>query len=57
MKIYDMLGRETATLVHETRAPGHHSVTWNGADHPAGIYLLRMKAETFIETRKMVLEK
>jgi hypothetical protein len=57
LKIYDSLGREITTLVHETRTAGSHSVTWNGGDHPAGIYLLRMKAGMFTETRKMVLEK
>ena len=57
LKIYDILGRETSILMHETREPGHYSVTWNSEDHPSGIYLLQMKAGKFMEMRKMVLQK
>jgi hypothetical protein len=57
LKIYNLLGKEVATLLRETRAAGEYSVQWNGENLAAGIYFLRMKAGEFIETRKLILQK
>jgi len=58
--IYNILGREVATLVDDIRPSGNHRVEWNGADKAghqvaSGIYLYRMSAGEFVQTRKMVL--
>jgi hypothetical protein len=57
LAINDMLGREILTLVNETQTPGEYSVTWNGQGHPGGLYICRLRAGNFIETRKLVLQK
>lgn len=60
--IYDLAGRRVRELVHERRAAGAWSVQWNGEDErgtrvASGIYFYRMRAGTFVATRKMVLLK
>ena len=55
LTVYDMLGREVATLVNEKQTPGWKEVTWNAANFSSGMYMLRMECGSFIETKKMVL--
>jgi hypothetical protein len=60
--IYNLQGQRIRTLIHDERSPGHYQVHWNGLDDagnpmPAGIYLLRMKAGEFIQTKKLLLQK
>ena len=57
LKIYDVLGREVATLVNEEKPAGEYEVKFNGANLPSGIYFYQLKAGEFIETKKMVLLK
>jgi hypothetical protein len=56
-KVFDLLGREVALLVHGTVPAGSYSVEWNAGDLPSGVYLCRMEAERFQQTRKVVLLK
>jgi hypothetical protein len=55
LRMYDALGREVSTLVNEHKAPGIYRVVWNAADLASGVYLCRMTAGTFAQTRKFVL--
>ncbi len=55
LKVYDALGREVATLVNETKQPGEYSVVFDGNDLPSGVYLYRLTAGNFSQTRKMTL--
>jgi photosystem II stability/assembly factor-like uncharacterized protein len=62
LKIYDMLGREVTTLINGPTSAGYHIVYWNGKDRygsqaASGIYLYRLTAGNFIETKKMILLK
>jgi len=57
LKVYDVLGREVETLVNEVAGPGIHTVRWNAAGSPSGVYLYQLRAGSFVETRKMVLTK
>jgi hypothetical protein len=57
LKIFDILGREIITLVNEKRPTGEYAVEWNENGFPNGIYLYRLKAGDYIETRKLVLQK
>jgi hypothetical protein len=57
LKIYDLLGKEITTLVNEKRTSGEYAVEWNGKGLPSGMYLYRLKAGDFVETRKLVLQK
>jgi hypothetical protein len=57
LTIYDIAGRKIKTLIKEYQPTGYHSVNWNASSFPSGIYLYRLKAGNFIETKKMVLLK
>jgi hypothetical protein len=57
LKVYDILGREVATLVNEQLKPGTYEVVFNGTNYPSGVYYYVLKAGDFIENRKMVLIK
>ena len=55
IKIYDVLGREIETVVNEQKAEGKYRVLWNASKYSSGIYIYRLQAGDFIETKKMVL--
>ncbi len=55
--IYDLLGREAATIVNEQLKPGTYEAEFNGSNYPSGIYFYTLTTETFTQTKKMVLIK
>jgi hypothetical protein len=60
--VYDMLGREVRTLVNTTQEAGFKSVIWDatndyGKPVSAGVYLYKIQAGEFVQTKKMVLLK
>ncbi len=55
--IYDVLGREVATLVNEQLKPGSYEVEWDGSNYASGIYFLQLITEQYTQTRKMMLIK
>ncbi len=55
LKVYDLLGREVATLVNERKAPGSYTATFNGQGLASGMYLYVLSAGSYSETRKMLL--
>jgi photosystem II stability/assembly factor-like uncharacterized protein len=55
--IYDILGREVATLVNDKLKSGSYEATWDGTNYPSGVYFYKLSAEGFSETKKMVLMK
>ncbi|MCU0414659.1 MAG: T9SS type A sorting domain-containing protein [Ignavibacteriaceae bacterium] len=55
LKVYDILGREIATLVNEEKPAREFEVEFNAANLPSGIYFYQIKAGNFVETKKMVL--
>ena len=60
--IYNMLGQKVRTLLNEEFNAGFHIVNWNGRDDsgdlvPTGIYVYRIKAGSFIASKKMLLMK
>lgn len=57
LAVYDMLGREVAVLVNETREPGSYAVTWNASGMASGVYLYRIQSGTSVLSRKMALMK
>ena len=55
--IYDLLGREVATLINQQKNAGYHEVDFNAGNLPSGLYLYRLTAGKFTETQKMILLK
>ena len=55
--IYDMTGRETATLYNGKQTPGYHNIVWDASDHASGIYFVKMIAGDYINTQKLMLIK
>ncbi len=55
LKVYDMLGREVRTLVNDNLPPGSYDVTWDAAGMPSGVYMYRLRAGNFVDTKKMLL--
>jgi hypothetical protein len=60
--IYDMLGRQVKTLINQTQDAGFKSVIWDatndfGKPVSAGVYLYKIQAGEFVQTKKMVLLK
>jgi hypothetical protein len=57
LHVYDLLGREMATLVNERKAPGVYTVHFDAGGLPSGVYMYRLTAGRFSETRKMILSR
>ncbi|OGU55869.1 MAG: hypothetical protein A2V66_18040 [Ignavibacteria bacterium RBG_13_36_8] len=57
IKIYDVLGRGIETLVNENKTQGNYSLAFNASKLVSGIYLYRMDAGSFTETKKLLLLK
>ena len=55
--IYDLLGREVATLVNEELKPGTYEADWDGSDYSSGVYFYKLVSGDFSEIKKMVLMK
>ncbi len=57
LKVYDMLGREIATLVNQQLQPATYQAIWDASNMPSGMYVYRLTAGEFVQTRKMLLTK
>ena len=57
LKVYDLLGRDVATLVNEEKPAGEYEVEFNAADIATGIYLYKLETLNFTATKKMLLLK
>ncbi|HLP17332.1 MAG TPA: T9SS type A sorting domain-containing protein [Bacteroidota bacterium] len=60
--VYDLLGKEIASLVDEQQQPGIYTAVWNGRDArgsgvSSGVYMYRLSAGAYSEIRKMNLMK
>jgi hypothetical protein len=65
LKVYDVLGREVATLVNDNLQPGSYEVTFSAeggsasggdaAGLASGVYLYRLQAGEFTQTKRMML--
>jgi hypothetical protein len=55
LKVYDVLGNEIAALVNEEKERGVYLVNFDASNLASGIYLYRIQAGSFVETKKMIL--
>ncbi|RLD24218.1 MAG: hypothetical protein DRI70_08490 [Bacteroidetes bacterium] len=54
LKIYNLLGQEVATLVNEEKPTGNYQVEFDASNFPSGVYLYRLRAGDFVQTKKMI---
>ncbi|ACF14505.1 peptidase S8 and S53 subtilisin kexin sedolisin [Chloroherpeton thalassium ATCC 35110] len=57
LKVFDVLGRQVATLVNERKSAGSYQVTFDASHFASGLYLYRIQAGSYVATRKMLLVK
>ena len=57
LKVYDVLGKEVATLVNEIKQPGYYTIEFDGSDLSSGIYFYKIEAGSFVQTKRMILLK
>lgn len=57
IRVYDITGKEVATLVNEVKGPGSYNVMFNAANLSSGVYFYRIIAGNFTEVKKMTLVK
>lgn len=59
LKVYDILGRDVATLVDENKSPGAYTVAFSAGEHflPSGIYFYTLRSGNYALTKKMILMK
>ncbi len=55
--VYDLLGREIEKLVDKYQSAGNYEVEFDGSGICSSIYFYRLKAGSYVETRKMILTK
>ncbi|MEW5799756.1 MAG: S8/S53 family peptidase [Bacteroidota bacterium] len=57
LKVYDVLGKEVATLVNGFQQRRTHFIPFNGSHLASGVYFYRLQTTSFTQTKKMVLQK
>jgi hypothetical protein len=55
LKVFNVLGKEVATLINGERETGSYSLTWNAQNCPSGVYFYRLTAGSYTMTKKLVL--
>jgi hypothetical protein len=55
LTVYDLLEREVATLVLEEQGTGYHEIRFDGSSLASGVYVCRLQAGDFAQSRKLVL--
>jgi hypothetical protein len=55
LKVYNLLGEEVATLIGEQRAAGIHRFNWDARGLASGVYLYRLEAGGFVQSKKLIL--
>lgn len=57
IKIFDIVGREVASLVNENKKAGSYEITFDGSRLSSGIYFCKMSSETYSSITKMIIMK
>jgi hypothetical protein len=55
LKVFDLIGREVATIISEDMQVGNYSRQWNASGFPSGTYFYRLQVGSFAETKKLIL--
>jgi len=57
LKVYNILGREVATLVNEYQAAGNYEVKFDASNLSSGVYFYKLQSGNFVQTKKLLLMK
>jgi len=57
LHVFDLLGRQVATLVDEVKASGNYEARFDASQLASGVYFCRLNAGGFTDTRKMILTR
>jgi hypothetical protein len=57
LKVYDMIGKEITTLVNENKSAGNYKVNFDASSLASGVYIYKLTAGNFSESKKMILAK
>jgi len=57
LKIFDILGKEVATVVNENKPAGNYEVQFDASNLSSGVYFYQLRAGNFTESKKMLLMK
>jgi hypothetical protein len=57
IRVYDVLGREVRTLLHDMKNAGKYEVKFDATDLPTGVYFYRLQAGTSTETKRLTILK
>jgi hypothetical protein len=57
LKVYDLAGKEVASLVNEVKDAGYYSVTFDAKNLSSGTYFYKLSTDKFSDVKKMVVHK
>ena len=57
LEVLDMLGRRVAVIAEGAAEPGYHATVWNAGALASGLYVVRMRAGTFVQTRRLTVAR
>jgi len=57
LKVFDVLGKEIATVVNGYRKAGYYETNWDASQYPSGMYFYKLISGDFSETKKLILVK
>jgi hypothetical protein len=57
LSVYNILGQQVAVLVNEVLESGVHTINFNASELNSGMYIYKIEAGNFVQTRKMTLVK
>jgi hypothetical protein len=57
LKVYNLAGQEVAALVDQPLAPGAYRINWDASRLVSGVYIYRLEAEGFVQTKRLLLMK
>ena len=57
LKVFNILGKEVATLLDGEKSAGNYNITFNGSNLASGVYFYQLRAGNFTSTKKLILMK